>query len=203
MLVGRHHFPTKFGIEVHFRLASLTFLGSDDNNTVSGTSTIDRGSGSILQDCHRLNVVGVQTGKWRNLLTLIRTDTYCVGTEGNTVNNVQRLSAGVQRVATTDENRRRSTRLTRLVSQLKTRNRTLKSLDWVCVGLVGDGFTIHGCSRTGECCFTCYTITGNHDFAKRRFIIGQYNTHVRTGADFQRLHTYIGNAQCFLSIGQS
>ena len=46
-------------IEVNLNLSLLTFLGSDDDNTIGGTATIDRCRGSILQYLDALDVVTI------------------------------------------------------------------------------------------------------------------------------------------------
>ena len=96
ILVGVHHViyitrnlvNTEVTRVVHLqRLVFLTILGSDDNDTISCTRTIDGTRRSILQDLNGLNI--------------IRREITDSGTHWHTINDIKRSSA-TERTDTTD-----------------------------------------------------------------------------------------------------
>ena len=83
-------------------------LGGDQDDTCTSTATIQSGSGSAFQHCHRLDIIGVDCV---STVTKVETTVQTVATEsssivqGHTINNIQRLVATRERTDATDNNR--------------------------------------------------------------------------------------------------
>ena len=90
---------TYVGIVAHGWLTVLTVLGGDQDNTVGTVRTVDSGSRGVLQDFHRLDIVGVDIVQRTTALR-----------DGDTVNDDVRTSSGIDRVASTNQCSRSVTR---------------------------------------------------------------------------------------------
>ena len=97
-----------------FRIPGLTVLGRDENDTISALRSIDSGRGSVLEDFHRDDIGRVDSGERGDRGDL--TVTKCSQTEvptgvtatlnDHTVDDVKRLSVGVDSSLSTDADRR-------------------------------------------------------------------------------------------------
>ena len=120
-------------IEVDLHLALLTLLGSDDDDTIGSTATIDRSRCSILEHLNALDVITIEFVHTR------------LG--WHTINNIKRIIV-VQRTDTTNTYGGSSRRRT-VSCNIHTRNAALKSLDRVVLVLLG--YLINADYRDGTC----------------------------------------------------
>ena len=181
--------PAILGIERHQGFAGLSFLRGDHHHTVGTTSTIKGVRGSVLQDCHRLDVVRVDVGH--------------VAAVGSTVDDDQRVLACVQRTETADADRGRTRGVTAAGGQLHTRNRTGQSTSDTRGLCQRDVLGSNGLGRTREGRLLCRTEGHDDHLVECALIACQHDTHVRTGTYLDGLHAQVGDAEHVLALRTS
>ena len=134
------------GVEVHFYLAFLAALGSDDDNTVGGAAAVDGSGGGVFQNLDRLDVVTVEFMH--------------AGFGGNTVDDVQRVVV-VEGSHTTDTHDGCSGR-TAVSADVHARNTSLQGLDGVVLVLLGQIVGVHRGDGTCQIGLALDCITGYH-----------------------------------------
>ena len=91
----------EFRIQGYSRLlVSLASLGRHQDDTVGTTGSIYSGSAGILQHLDVLDVVGVEVREWIDGLTAVRDGLKRCGINRHTVDDVQRVVAGIDRGCT-------------------------------------------------------------------------------------------------------
>ena len=159
-LLGIHHgVAVEQGLESHVAiirhcgsLLLITFVCRDDNHTVGTTRTVDGSGRSILQNVHRLDVVGVYivdaTGK------------------GNTVEHDEPVVAGRKRARTTNTYLHGSTRLRRSLRHLYAGHTTLQGVGNIRTGHLAQQVAPHVSHRTGDSLLALRTVTNDNHVVK-------------------------------------
>ena len=160
-----------------------TFLASlccDDDYTIGTTSTIKSGRSSILQYCHRSNIV--------------RVDIIHVSIPRRTIDNNQWGATSIDWTDTSNTDFEIfNTWLTSLRVNLYTRNFTCQSLNWFWVCNLSNIFCFHDCCWTCKGTLLCSTISYNNDFIQSLVVWIHNNFHVRSSLNSLRVHTNIWN----------
>ena len=105
----------------HFRfLTGFTFLGSNEDDTVRSTATVDSGCGCVFQYGEGLDIVRVHHRQ------RVRHTRHTIVIHCQTINDNKRVVGCVQRRSTTDTNRSATTRSTTVSSDIHTGHLTRK-----------------------------------------------------------------------------
>ena len=165
---------TDIGLEGDLGATLATALGGDDDDAVRTAGTIERTGGSVLDDGHRLDVVGVE-GVDRAVVR-------------HAVNDIERGGGSVDGTVTADDHGSARTRLTGTGSGLDTGGHTVEGL-----GDVGDGplFDLLGLDRLGrsrEGLFLRRTISDDEHVGK----------HFRIGLECDGNHPVSGSVDDYL-----
>ena len=120
IVAGTLHVGTPLCLEVNLGiLVTLTCLGSNDDNSVTATCTVQGCRSSILQHSHALHIHGV--------------DVIPTAIVWTAVQHNQRIIAGnIHRIETTDTDGRSGARLTRCIKNLHTGSLTLQGVKCIC-----------------------------------------------------------------------
>ena len=159
-----------------------TLLGSDHNDTVSTTATIQRGSCCILEDGERSDVTRVD-----------RADR--TGIECDTIHYVQRRTIRRNRSDTTNIDRGYRTRLTSGVNHLNTSYLTGHSLGNIGGVLLLNVLCLNGFYRTGKAALADVTVTGNNHLFEQLSVLTKHNLQILACSNFLLLHSHEGNDQ--------
>ena len=174
----------------YFHLRSgFTFLGSDEDDTIGSTATIDGGSGSILEDGESLNISRVdQRQGVRHTL-----DTVIIHSE--TIDDDERVVGSVERRTTTNTDGCSTTRGTAISRDIHTGDLTLNHI--LRVGLHTFIHIIRFDSRygTGSVVLLDNTITNNDHFIKELGILTHVDTHSGRSRQLLGLITHIRDRQ--------
>ena len=168
------------GIEVNLDFSFLTFLCSDDDDTVSSAATIDRSRCSVLQHLNRLDIVTVKVVQ----TCLCR----------HTIDDVERVVV-VQRSDTTDTNSSLTRKIT-FICDVHTRNTSLEGFHRVVFVLLSKFVNANNRYRTSKvglalCGITCY-----HNFVKQLGVALQDYLHTLCGGQFLSGITHISEYEC-------
>ena len=164
-------------VEVSTTIA-FTFLGSNQNYTVTGWRTVQRSRSSVLQDSHRFDVG--------------RVDITNITVVNSTVHYIKRSRRSVYRTETTDTDRSSFTRLTGCGSYLNTGSVTFESRSNVGDSTLFDGLCTYGRGRTGEGRLLGSTVSYDYHFVDYLCVRIHYNLLRGRSSDrhFNSTHTY-------------
>ena len=152
--------------ELHLWLTCLTTLGSDDNDTVGTTRTINSCSRGILQDFDILDIMRVDHAQ-RVTALLILGSTIAwsrTGIEWDTIHDVKRLRRSRERVGTTYHDTHTTTRSTVALVNLHTCHLTLHTVSQVERTTLHQVFTLQGTQGTAQVALLHRTITYDNNF---------------------------------------
>ena len=165
----------------------FALLGGDDDHTVRCARTINSCSRGVLQNGERLNVVRVDHSHH------VTHTCCCTIGDGQSVDNQQRVIAGIQRSTTTNTNLGSGTWRTTAGDNVNTGNLTNKHIR----GVVGDTLThvvwLHGCDRTSQVVLLSAAITNDNHVLQNVLVFLQGDHQLAGGLDGSRLIAYIRN----------
>ena len=152
--------------DVDSHLTLLATLGSNDNDTIGGTATIDRSRRSILQDLNRLNV-----GRIQGVEILCR---------GYAINDIERVAA-IDGCHTTHTDGRTAATRRCIGHNVDTRQFALHGVHDVGVTLAHGAFHVHHCYRSSQVSLTLDLITGDDDLCQLGCVILHGHLHAVSG----------------------
>ena len=189
-----HHLCTGITIIFNDWFTFLTALGSNDNNTIAASRTVNGRSRSILQDLDRFNI--------RRLNRSQRTDRNASGithivTQRHTVYHIQRRAARCNRTDTTHfdvKSRARSSVRLHNLHTCHTTHQSLFKAGSCHVLYIGSTYRRN---RSSDISFTLCTISHNYHFVQqfRVFMQNHFAESSTVSFQFQRLITDIRKQQ--------
>ena len=172
-----HHLRTGLhtvgGTEVYLQIALLSLLGSDDDDTIGCTGTIDGCRRSILQHGHALDIRWVDHTE--EVAAVTRNTTLL---QWHAIEYDKRVVAGVQRGTTTHTDGTTRRGRTTVRHDLHTRNLTIDQLLWRRNKTLVEVLCLHRSHGTSQVALACSTITDNHDIGKRLAIRFEIYLHI-------------------------
>ena len=166
-------------VEIHLDFAVLALLGGDDDDTVGGTRTIDRGRGGILEHLDALDVIAVQ---------LVHT-----GLRGHSVDDVERVVV-VQSSHTAYAHRGGTARIT-VGLDVHARHAALQGLHRVVLVLLGHLVDTHRGDGTCQVGLALGGVACHHHFLQHLVVGQQFHLHAVLGGQLLRLVADVGNHQ--------
>ena len=176
-------------VETHLGLAALTLLGGDEDHTVCTTVTVDGGCGSILQDGHRLDIVGVDVGDG----SLVR----------GAVHDDERGGAGAHGTDTADaDGRGAAGRVTAGRDDLHARGRTGQGARHLGGQFLGDGLAADNRRGAREGALGSRTIRDDDGLVEHLAVRIEGNDHLRPSADLDALGDVAHSREIERSVGR-
>ena len=152
----------------------LTLLGSDDDNTIRRTRTIDRSRSSILQHLHTLNIICIKRVQ---------------GIIGrHTIYNIKRILRRIERTNTTDTYGTSTNRRT-CGGNGHTWHTTLQGTHWVGISCCLQVFGRYHSHRTSQVGLALCSITCNNHLTQLFGIVLQHYLHIIRSLHFLGLAT--------------
>ena len=184
IFLQRSSVSTPLSIKSHLSLSRhIGPFGSDDNYTISTTSTVKSIGSRILQYCHWLNVVRIDIIN----ITAIR----------SAVHNNQRVILCIDWAKTTNLDGWLWTRSTVIGSQCHTRHSTCQGISNIRHLRLLQLFGTNHLSRTRKCRLLCCTESNHHYLIKHLSIRLHHHFYAGFYCHLLGLHTNIRNYQSF------
>ena len=179
---------TVTGVKTHLGFAALTALGGDEDDAVGSTVTVDSGSGSILQDGHRLDIVGVDVGDG----ALVR----------GAVHDDKRGGARAHGADTADaDGRAAAGRVTAGGDDLHTRGRAGEGTRHLGGQFLGDGLAAHHRCGTREGALGGSTVSDDDGLVQHLAVRLEADIHLRPAADLHALGKITHSRDIERSVG--
>ena len=172
-------------VDVHRHLVALTLLGGDDDHTIGGTASVDRGRRGIFQHLYRLDVGSVQRVE--------------VLGGSHTVDDEQRSNT-IDRAHTTHADRGTATTGSSIGDNVHAGQLTLHRVQHVGVALTLGALHIHHGHSTRQVGLTLGLVTSDHHLGQLGGVVFHRHLHAGSGSYFLLLETNIREDKCFSSL---
>ena len=175
--IGLGHTDRRLPVEL--QLVTLGFLGGDDDHTAVGLGAVHTGGTGVLQDRHRLHIIGI------------------IGSADDTVHHVERLLRSVHGRSTTDADGGRGTRQTAAVDDGNAGDLALKHVGDVAGHDILELLFVHDRDGAGDFTSCLGGIAHDDDFVQQLlvFIHGQIDCPLVAHGNLFGLETDAGENQ--------